>query len=393
MKNFSSYSAPREKHENGVSAVSEGKRIPKTREGQDPDTHSDLYTDENPKGTIKGLGFKDSATAKKSVAKIKESGKKHAHKIQAAIAMEQRARVANKSKEARIYRVYINAMKKKTKAMREHVELEEDKNPKSVEGQPKKESKKVPTGSGAEAHFVRGMGGKESKRDAGAQTPDFILSHSDHGSHVGEMKAGHTIDLAQQRFSVHRETGRLEHTTKGKIKGRIGKFVSRATKRMGRLTPGKEKIQRRSRKTGKIKTEYRAAARTELKDRRIGLNWSNTHSLMSDDEAIHVHVHPKSGHTVVVPNKRKHHHLGKKLGLKKTVSFHSLSKSHAKKRSGFSLRGFRAKGSSINASFEGSSAHLVNAVRDAGGHVFDSIDHATTHLKKHGWSAKTGHKR
>ena len=32
--------------------------------------HSDLYTDEDPKGTIHGLGFKDVATAKASVAKI-----------------------------------------------------------------------------------------------------------------------------------------------------------------------------------------------------------------------------------------------------------------------------------------------------------------------------------
>ena len=49
--------------------------------------HSDLYTDEDPKGTIHGLGFKDVATAKASVAKIRKSGRSHAHKIQAAIAM------------------------------------------------------------------------------------------------------------------------------------------------------------------------------------------------------------------------------------------------------------------------------------------------------------------
>ena len=36
--------------------------------------HSDLYTDEDPKGTIHGLGFKDVATAKASVAKIRKSG-------------------------------------------------------------------------------------------------------------------------------------------------------------------------------------------------------------------------------------------------------------------------------------------------------------------------------
>ena len=271
--------------------------------------------------------------------------------------------------------------------------VQEEKNPEHVEGRPKKGSKKVHTGSAAEAHFVEKMGGKASKRKAGSQAPDIILSHEEHGTHVGEMKAGGTIDLAQQRFAVHKETGRLMHTTTGKIKGRIGKFVKGRTKRMGRLTPGKVKRTRTSKKTGKTKTEYRAAAGAELgKERRLRLNWKNTHALMGSEEAIHVHVHPKTGHTVIVPNKRKHHHLGKKLGLKKTVSFHSLSKTHGKKKSGFALRGFREKGSSINASFEGSSAHLVNAVRDAGGHVFDSIDHATEHLRKHGWSAKSGHK-
>jgi len=95
--------------------VAEAPRIPKTRKNQDPDTHSDLYTDENPKGTIHGLGFKDVATAKASVKKIINSGKTHAHKIQAAIAMEQRARVMGKTAEAAVFRKYIEKMKKKTK--------------------------------------------------------------------------------------------------------------------------------------------------------------------------------------------------------------------------------------------------------------------------------------
>ena len=76
-----------------------------------------LYTDENPKGTIHGLGFKDEKTARASVKKINNSNRKHAHKIQAAIAMEQRAKVAGKTKEAAIYRAYIEKMKKKTKEM------------------------------------------------------------------------------------------------------------------------------------------------------------------------------------------------------------------------------------------------------------------------------------
>ena len=76
--------------------------------------HSDLYTDENPKGTIKGLKFTTQADAKKSVLLIKKSGRSHAHKIQAAIAMEQRAKVAGKKSAAIEYRKFINAMKKVT---------------------------------------------------------------------------------------------------------------------------------------------------------------------------------------------------------------------------------------------------------------------------------------
>ena len=99
------------------------RRIPKKYEGQDPSEHSDLYTDEDPKGTIQGLGFKDKATAEKSVNIIKKSGKPHAHKIQAAMAMEQRARFhpnATKGIEdaQKVYANFIEEMKEKTKAMR-----------------------------------------------------------------------------------------------------------------------------------------------------------------------------------------------------------------------------------------------------------------------------------
>ena len=100
------------------------KRIPR-KPGQKAgsDKHSDLYTDENPKGTIHGLGFTDRAKAKQSINKIKGSGKTHAHKMQAAIAMSQRAKVASqrakdpqKKKDLgaahREYQSYINKNKK-----------------------------------------------------------------------------------------------------------------------------------------------------------------------------------------------------------------------------------------------------------------------------------------
>ena len=88
------------------------------------DKHSDLYTDENPKGTIHGLGFTDAKTARTSINKIKGSGKTHAHKIQAAIAMSQRAKVASeRAKDPKkkgdlaaahkIYQSFIDTNKKK----------------------------------------------------------------------------------------------------------------------------------------------------------------------------------------------------------------------------------------------------------------------------------------
>jgi len=77
--------------------------------------HSDLYTDEDPKGTIKGLKFATVKDAEASVRKIKASGRSHAHKTQAAIAMEQRARVAGKKAAAAVFRKFIEAQKRKTK--------------------------------------------------------------------------------------------------------------------------------------------------------------------------------------------------------------------------------------------------------------------------------------
>ena len=92
------------------------KRIPR-KKGQPAGSkkHSDLYTDENPKCTIQGLKFATKADAVASVSKIKKSNKTHAHKTQAAIAMEQRARVAGKTAAASVYRNFIEQQKKITK--------------------------------------------------------------------------------------------------------------------------------------------------------------------------------------------------------------------------------------------------------------------------------------
>ena len=107
-----------------VVAREDDARVPR-KKGQPAgsDKHSDLYTDENPKGTIHGLGFTDKKKATQSVNKIKNSGKTHAHKIQAAIAMGQRAKVASKrakdpekkkdlGQASKVYQDFINKNKK-----------------------------------------------------------------------------------------------------------------------------------------------------------------------------------------------------------------------------------------------------------------------------------------
>ena len=102
-------------------------RVPRKKgQHRGSSSHSDLYTDENPKGTIKGLKFATVKDAKASVAKIRSSGKSHAHKVQAAVAMEQRAKEMGKSAQAGVYRAFINKMKKKTKKKNENVKVNHD---------------------------------------------------------------------------------------------------------------------------------------------------------------------------------------------------------------------------------------------------------------------------
>ena len=101
---------------NAVLCEEKNHRIPR-KKGQPAksDKHSDLYTDEDPKGTIQGLQFKNKRAAALSVAKIKRSNRSHNHKTQAAIAMEQRAEVAGKDAAASVYRKFIEEQKRKTK--------------------------------------------------------------------------------------------------------------------------------------------------------------------------------------------------------------------------------------------------------------------------------------
>ena len=136
-----------------LKSVDEAPRVPRKKgQHRGSKSHSDLYTDENPKGTIKGLKFATVKDAKASVSKIRNSGKSHAHKIQAAVAMEQRAREMGKTSQAAVYRAYINKMKKKTKKKNEEFGAPAGTLPspsrKMVKKMKKKGNTSVPYGSG-----------------------------------------------------------------------------------------------------------------------------------------------------------------------------------------------------------------------------------------------------
>ena len=62
-----------------------------------------LYTDENPRDTVK-IKFATPADAKKTVAKVKKISKPFARKIQILTVGEQRAKVMKKNKVAAIFK-------------------------------------------------------------------------------------------------------------------------------------------------------------------------------------------------------------------------------------------------------------------------------------------------
>ena len=171
--------------------LNEKPRIPR-KKGQPAksDKHSDLYTDEDPKGTIHGLKFATVEDAKSSVKKIESSNRTHAHKIQAAIAMEQRARVMGKDGPAGVYRAYIEKMKKITKQKNE-----------GLWDNIRKKKERIKRGSGER---MRKPGEK------GAPTPDQIKRAQSEDNHtaVSRVRADHKREREQNRIRRDRELDR-----------------------------------------------------------------------------------------------------------------------------------------------------------------------------------------
>ena len=215
-------------------------RIPR-KKGQPANSkkHSDLYTDENPKGTIHGLGFKDVATAKASVSKIRKSSRSHAHKIQAAVAMEQRAREMGKSSEAAVYRKFINSMKKKTKKMNETFTID----PKAHRQQQRAKKIRDRTKTGDEgseiakkkvkgpALFGEGKWSDKYKKSIDCNNPKGFSqrAHCQGKKKVSEESKYDRYDKEKKQFA------------KADRKMKFGKFYDKAKEARDRLRPGEVK--------------------------------------------------------------------------------------------------------------------------------------------------------
>ena len=88
------------------------KRDPKKGTGKKPKgSGRRLYTDENPKDTVR-IKFATPADARATVAKVKKIRKPFARKIQILTVLEQRAKVAKKPEQARIAKAGKEAIRK-----------------------------------------------------------------------------------------------------------------------------------------------------------------------------------------------------------------------------------------------------------------------------------------
>ena len=89
------------------------KRDPKIGTGKKPKgSGRRLYTDENPKDTVR-IKFATPADARKTVAKVKKVNKPFARKIQILTVMEQRAKVMKKNEVVAIAKRAKEQLRKK----------------------------------------------------------------------------------------------------------------------------------------------------------------------------------------------------------------------------------------------------------------------------------------
>ena len=89
------------------------RKAPKVGTGKKPKgTGRRLYTDENPKDTVR-IKYATVADAKKTIAKVKRINKPYARKIQILTVLEQRAKFGGKPEQSRLAKVAKKQLKEK----------------------------------------------------------------------------------------------------------------------------------------------------------------------------------------------------------------------------------------------------------------------------------------
>jgi hypothetical protein len=97
-------------------------RVPSKRKNEDPRHHSDLFTDENPEGTVHNLRFRNKEEAEESVSKLKRMLKNKeitfAHAVQIALTMTQRSKYHYHQTQGikeghKVWKSYLNSIKAK----------------------------------------------------------------------------------------------------------------------------------------------------------------------------------------------------------------------------------------------------------------------------------------
>ena len=95
-----------------MTAKSKKRKDPKVGTGKKPKgSGRRLYTDENPKDTV-SIKFATPSDARATVAKVKNTNKPHARKIQILTVAEQRAKVMGKTEVAAIFKKAKEQLKK-----------------------------------------------------------------------------------------------------------------------------------------------------------------------------------------------------------------------------------------------------------------------------------------
>ena len=103
-------------------SLSPGSRVPKKSIKDNSSNHSDLFTDENPKGTVHGLKFKSKEEAIQSIKKVKNLLKNKkitfAHAVQISLVMTQRSKyhahpTTNIKEANKVWNQYLKQLTKK----------------------------------------------------------------------------------------------------------------------------------------------------------------------------------------------------------------------------------------------------------------------------------------